>query len=299
MGYLFLGISLIAGVVKGYCSKKMGNSTNKITDAILINLLRMIICIFIGFAMVSVQSVSALKVNFKELGIMFVSGIMTSLFVVFWLIAIRNGTYMLLNVFLMVGVFVTLVCSYFMLGEKIEINHWVGLVILFVSVLIMCSYDRSQRSAMSMKSLMLLIAVAVTNGLTDFSQKFYVNRAAETNISVFNFYTYVFSAAVLTLAYFIFNNCHKYKAEQSAVGVTIRKFGVCIVIMSICLFLNSFFKTKAAIYLPATQIYPAYQGGGLILSTAMAAVCFGEKVTLRCVIGLCMAFASLLVINMM
>lgn len=76
MGYLFLGISLIAGVVKGYCSKRMGNSTDKITDAILINLLRMIICIFIGFAMVSVQSTSALKVDFGDLGIMFVSGIM-------------------------------------------------------------------------------------------------------------------------------------------------------------------------------------------------------------------------------
>lgn len=106
----------------------------------------------------------------------------------------------------MVGVFVTLVCSYFILGEKIEINHWIGLWILLISVLVMCSYDCSQRSAMSIKSLILLIAVAVTSGLTDFSQKLYVNRAAETNISVFNFYTYVFSAAVLTLAYFIFNN---------------------------------------------------------------------------------------------
>jgi len=68
--------------------------------------------------------------------------------------------------------------------------------------------------------------------------------------------------------------------------------------MALCLYLNSFFKTEAAALLPAAQLYPLTQGCGMILSSMMAAVCFGEKPNAKSIAGLGIAFAALLIINL-
>lgn len=45
------------------------------------------------------------------------------------------------------------------------------------------------------------------------------------------------------------------------------------------------------------KVYPIYQAGDLIMSAAMSAVFFKEKITFRCVVGLTLAFLSILLIK--
>lgn len=52
MGYVFLAISLLCGATKGYCGKRTSGHTERITDAVYANLLRMLLCIVIGFFVV-------------------------------------------------------------------------------------------------------------------------------------------------------------------------------------------------------------------------------------------------------
>ena len=72
-----------------------------------------------------------------------------------------------------------------------------------------------------------------------------------------------------------------------------------IAVMAICLFLHSYFKTLAARYLDAAEIYPLSQGGAVILSMAMSALFFKEKINLRCVVGVVLSFVALLLINLL
>ena len=72
-----------------------------------------------------------------------------------------------------------------------------------------------------------------------------------------------------------------------------------IVIMSVMLIANSYFKTKAATHLDSAQLYPLNQGMALILSTLLASVLFKEKLTAKCVIVICIAFAGLLIMNVL
>ena len=72
-----------------------------------------------------------------------------------------------------------------------------------------------------------------------------------------------------------------------------------MVIMSLCLFLHSLFSTMAAGYLTSSQLYPLMQGGALVLSMLMCAIFFGERITLRCLVGIGTAFAALLCINLL
>jgi multidrug transporter EmrE-like cation transporter len=69
--------------------------------------------------------------------------------------------------------------------------------------------------------------------------------------------------------------------------------------MSVMLIANSYFKTKAATHLDSAQLYPLNQGMALILSTLMASVFFKEKLTLKCVVGIFIAFIGLIVMNVL
>lgn len=297
MGYLFIAISVLSGAAKGYCGKMTSGYVEKYNDAMFINIIRMSICVIIGFLMLLAQgNVGFLAVDAKTLAITALSGVTTSLFVVCWLLSVKRGAYMMLDVFLMMGVIVTLLCSKFTFGEEIKGTQWIGLAILLAAVLIMCSYNNSIKQKMTPISLALLIAAGVANGLTDFSQKLYVHYGVNDNAAVFNFYTYVFSALTLGLFYLIFKFNNREKGHE---GEVLKKIFLYVLVMSVCLFLNSFFKTKAAALLPATQVYPLFQGCALMLSSIMSAVFFKEKLTPKCIIGLIMAFVALLIINLL
>ena len=73
--------------------------------------------------------------------------------------------------------------------------------------------------------------------------------------------------------------------------------GIVVIVMSICLFVNSYFKALANNYIPPAQLYPIYQAGGLIFSALMSMLFFKEKITPRCILGLIIAFVSILLLK--
>ena len=67
--------------------------------------------------------------------------------------------------------------------------------------------------------------------------------------------------------------------------------------MAVSLFLNSYFMTMAAAGIPSAQLFPLDRGVSIILSGLMSAVFFEEKLTVKAITGLVLAFVGLLVIN--
>ncbi len=295
MGYMCLAISLLAGSVKGYCGKMTGSYVGEYKDAMLANTLRMLICILIGFAMSVIQcGISSLKVSPTVLAIAALSGITSSIFVVSWLLSVKKGAYMMMDVFLMLGLIIPIVSSGIIYEEHITLRQLLGMIVLFVAALIMCSYNSSIKGKMTVSSIILLIVCGASNGLTDLSQKLFIEQGGNAEVSVFNFYTYIFSALVLGLCYLMF----KQKNHSESGGVKLKHIFGYILVMSVCLFINSYFNTMAAAYLPSAQLYPLSKGVALILSSIMAAVFFKERLTLKCIFGMILAFAALLLINL-
>lgn len=298
MGYLFLSLALAAGVIKGYCGKRTSGFVTEYKDAMFTNLIRMVLCIAISLLLLIVQgNISLLNVDTNVLLVTLLSGVTTSVFVVTWLMAVKRGAYMMLDVFLMLGVTVPLILSSIIYDEAIAPNQWIGLVILFAAVLIMCSYNNQIKEKMGLGSIILLIVCGLSNGLTDFSQKLYAH-GTDANVSVFNFYTYVFSALVL-LVFFVFAKVKDTSDAKNSEIHILKRASIYVAVMSICLFANSFFKTKAAMFLPSAKLYPLNQGTALILSSFMSRFIFKEKLTARCIIGLCLSFVGLIVINVL
>ena len=139
MGYLFLCLSNISGLIKGFCGKIVSRSVKRTTDAMLANLIRMIICAIIGLGVLWVAEGNPISaVNYNDLLITLISGISNAIFVIAWLFAVNYGAYMLVDVFLTMGIILPItLCSVFF-GESIRLNHIIGFSILIVSVLVMC-----------------------------------------------------------------------------------------------------------------------------------------------------------------
>ena len=108
---------------------------------------------------------------------------------------------------------------------------------------------------------------------------------------------HIFAAAVLLVFYLFL--CIKNKSqEKRACDLSIfRHTWGFILMMAICLFMNSYFKTLAATHITATQLYPLNQGVSVILSLSMSAIFFKEKINGKCILGICLAFIALLLIN--
>lgn len=294
MGYLFLGIALFAGTAKVYCGKKTSGYTNSIRDAILANIIRMILCMVIGFVLIIItDDFKYLLPSRDMLLISILSGVSTAIFVVTWLISVKKGAYMMLEIFLMLGVLIPLIASNIFFNEIINLSQWFGIAVLLVAVVIMCSYNNSIETKITLSSFVLLIICGIANGIADFSQRLFTICIQDGSVAIFNFYTYLFATIILIVSFAATD-----KTEPTSEKSDMKKIFGYILIMALCLFANSYFKAVSSRYLSAVLLYPLNQGSALILSAIMATVLFKEKITIKAVIGILTAFIGLLIINL-
>ena len=201
---------------------------------------------------------------------------------------------MMLDIFLMLGVLIPLIASNIFFHESIKPTQWVGIAVLFAAVVMMCSYNNSIKAKLTPTGLILLIVCGTANGIADFSQKLFTKCIPDGSAAVFNFYTYVFAAIFLIVFFAVIP-----KGDHVTNRSNIKKIFGFILIMAICLFANSYFKTLASKYLSAVLLYPLNQGCSLILSAIMVSVLFKEKLTIKAVTGIVTAFIGLLIINLL
>ena len=294
MGYLFVAGALLAGLTKGFCGKKTSGMIRGLKATFLFNALRMIVCVPVGLIFL-IRSQSSPAVSWQELAVSGMSGVFTALFVMSWIACVREGAYMMVDTFVTLGTAVPVILCCLLFRESIRPVQIAGIALLAAAAYIMCSYDREikgAKSAFTLKKALLLAACGLSNGMTMFSQKLFILKCG-SGVPVFNFYTYIFAAAVLTVCWLAARSGEKETFSPKA-KMTL---GAYVVLMALCIFLHSFFSTSAAGYLPSAQLYPLMQGSALILSMVMCALFFGERITPRGLIGMGTAFAALLLIN--
>ena len=188
MGYLFLTLALAAGITKAYCGKKTSNYTADLKDAMLANSIRMLFCICIGLLLILLQGeFEFMKPSLSLLLIAAFSGISTAVFVVTWLLSVKRGAYMMVEVFVMLGVLIPMSLGGILFHESVRLTAWLGMAVLTAATLIMYSYNTTQKQKLSKTALLLLVLCGIASGSADFSQKLFVRTLPEIPASVFNF----------------------------------------------------------------------------------------------------------------
>ena len=297
MGYLFLIISVISGATKGFFAKKVSDRTNGLKSAVISNLIRMVFCIPIGLLFILAEGNGInLLISYNDLLISAFGGVVTSIFIVSWLLAVRKTAYTTIDAFLSMGMFVPILLSLILYKENISLSQIIGLLLLIFAVMLMSVYSNKNKQKLTVKTLILLIITGVACGLADFSQKMFNYSNSEISASVFNFYIYVFSAITLAITLPFFKNSKKDEIVECQKSIDKIKL-LYIAIMAVFLFANTYFKTLAANVLDSVMLYPLSQGLSLLLSLIMSALFFKEKIKPISIIGITVLFVGLLFIN--
>lgn len=285
--------------VKGWCGKKTSGIVSSFQGTILFCAVRMLLCALIGGGIIllshDVNGFSAGRVTLASAA---VAGIASATFVSSWLIAVRNGSYMMVDVFLTLGVAVPLAGCRIVYGEPLMAKQFIGMILLVLAAIVLSSYNTSiGKSKLTLRSMVTLMLCGLANGTGSFCQKIFSYESIDS-VYVYNFYTYVFSFIALIVVLMITFSKHRNVLPNKANAASKLRLSGYLFIMSLSMFLNTLFITMAAKQLPASELYPLTQGGILVMSMIMSAVFFGEKITKKCVIGCMMVFAALLLINL-
>lgn len=298
MGFCFLFIALAFGAVKAYCGKRASFAASRPYDAVIINTFRMLCCILIAFvAALFGNATSIFCVSPKIILLCLISGIAMAVFTVSWLLSVHSMAYMLVEVFVMGGTIIPLLLCALFYQEQIKGIQIIGIVLLVIAAYCICACKKTGKINLTVKSFISLLLCALASGMCDFTQKVYVKEIVDASPSLFNFYSYVFAAAVLLITCLI---CKPREKNETMKGplVMVKPVLHYVIIMAICLFFNAYFKTDAAKYIDAAILYPIYQGFSVLLSYAMALFIFKEKISLKGTIGVVLSVIAMIMINL-
>lgn len=295
MGYLFLAIALLTNNIKGYCGKQMSRYSAKLNDTLLICFFRMLMCIGTSAIILAVTGgFFGLEITPKLIGYAAFSGISTAILVAAWLFAANSSGYMMLEVFQMLGVGVTILMSFVIYKEEITVRDVIGFCVLVFAAYLMHAGTKIKPT---LKTLAVVILCGLANGMTDFSQKAFIYSGLDTTTAQFQLCSYVFAAVTLIVLYTAMTAGKKTEEKNGATAI-LKKTWYFVLIMAVCLYANSYFKTEAANYLSAAKLYTLSQGGTMAIGTLMSAFLFKEKLTLKSGISIAITFIGLLIINL-
>lgn len=296
MGYIFLAIALLTNNIKGYCGKQMSRYSAKLNDTLLICFFRMLMCIGTSAIILAVTGgFFGLEITPKLIGFSAFSGISTAILVAAWLFAANSSGYMMLEVFQMLGVGVTILMSFIFYREEITVRDIIGFAILVFAAYLMHAGTKVKPT---LRTLAVVILCGLANGMTDFSQKAFIYSGLDTTTAQFQLCSYVFATATLIALYFAMTVGKKQEGNDGGAVAILKKTWYFVLIMAVCLYGNSFFKTEAANYLSAAKLYTLSQGGTMAIGTLMSAFLFKEKLTLKSYASIAITFIGLLIINL-
>ena len=162
IGYIFLFLTVLIGVSKGYCGKKTSEYVNGITDGLILQATRLVLCVFIGVIML-VFTNDIPRLDGPIILISSLNGLANATFLLSWLFAVKSGAYLFVDICLTAGgILLPCMCGRLFFENKITFFQYIGIVILLIAVIVMNSYNSTiTNKKITMGNILLLLCVAV------------------------------------------------------------------------------------------------------------------------------------------
>lgn len=303
VGYLFLFIAVLTGVAKGYCGKKTSEYISSITDCLIMQSSRLILCVIIGLCLFLFSGTQT-NIDSTILLISIFNGIANAAFLLSWIFAVKSGAYLFVDICLTAGgILLPCLCDALFLGGIITPIQYLGIVIMFFAVLAMNSYNSTvTKRKITVGNILLLSCVAISNGLMGFCAKLFAYHKERINfncdLSVFSLLTFLFACVFMLIALPIICKIQKTKINDCIKSFPYKKLWIYLIFIALFLFFNSYLTTLTNTYIKNTVlIYPLQFGSNLILSAVMAAIVFKEKINFRSILGMILITLSIILIN--
>lgn len=292
MGYLYLGLALAGGLIKGFAGKRISKDVQTFRDCLLANLLRFLFCAAISGILLLISE-EGFVISLSHLPFYLFSAVCMSAYCISFMYGYKTTAYMYLSIFSMLGSAITALLGHFTYAEPLSAGKLAGMALLVCAVAVMSKYNKKITFNDTKKILPLLIVATFSVALSDFSQKIYVYEIGGS-AGVYNFNTYTYAVVFVLIALLGINLC----AGKHAVMPVWTKYFLLYPVTAAAQFINSYSKTLAARELSAAEIYPVLQGANLIASAVLARILLKEPITKRCILGMTLAFIGVILMKL-
>ncbi len=291
MDFVLIGIILGMKGVQGYFNKKVSRYLEERTAYITYLAFNMALSMIFAGILLLFETKKPVF-DGQTFWYAFLCGMSVAVCMFANLMALKEGAVVLVQVFATAGILVPCVAGVFLFQEAISFVQLAGMAVLIVSAAFLMQYNSGLYGKITPKMILLLIVTLVSNGTAMLAQKLFAFYVPTGSVSLFSFLSFgipavLFAAAVLPAA----------KAEKKKIEPPPRKALIFGAVLAVACLLVSQLSTVVSKTLPSVLVFPIVNGGGLILSTIIAALFFKEKLTGKSIIGLLLGVCALLVIN--
>lgn len=294
IGYLFLFLALVSGLVKGFSGKTLSREVFSLYDGVAVNTLRTILCALIGLVLLLLfQGFNGLAVSGDGFIVCLCSSVFMATFCISWLYAYHNEAYVFLSVFTMLASIVTGLLGWIFFNENIKTTKIIGMAVLIVAVYFTSIFNKKITGKITLKGMITLILGGLSLSLADFMQKVWV-RGDYSHVTTFTFYTYALTIVPQLLLIFILRNN---KSQALNKKLFDKKHLIIFIVISVALFSSSLTKTLAATYLDGSVMYPTLQAANLIATAALSKLILKEQLSLSAIIGVIIAILGIVLMN--
>ncbi len=291
LGYLFIFISVAFNITKGFGTKMVSESVKTLRDNLDISLYRNALCCVFSFITAILVGGVGFSFNVTEFIISAIAGITMAIFISSWLFTIKSDSFMLVSACASSSFIVPAIIGIFFLGEKITLNKIIAFVIIVFALFFLLKYNTKLNGKISLKSLILLAVVLLSQGINQAMQKIYTYNFPDKDVSHYTFYASVFTVlAILIMMPF----SKRDKSAEKATALLYPKVFFYATVMALALFGNTYFQTLASRSVDALILYPLSSVLSLGGASAMSAILFGEKMNRDSIIGVILVFVALL-----
>ena len=319
MQYLVVFIALVALAVKGFCGKRVSGYVRNIGDSFVMNTVRFLLCLIIGFALVLFEGVG-LAVSGRMIAICALAGVASAVNIGCWVIAVKSNAMATIDVMSTLGSIIPAVLCAILFNEQISWLKMIGFAFILSASLVMLGYNkgvREKRISLDNRARLIgkitLFLTPAGDCIASFCQQLYKQYCAEGGMyavegqtyskTVYNCYIYIFAAAALAVFFIVYAITARDRQTLTVASLSRNTVHALpfISIMAVCLFSANFLQTVAAndYHMPSQVLYPIMKGGGLVGSLLVGAIFFGEKPNKKSILGCSFALIGIVLMNVL
>ena len=213
--------------------------------------------------------------------------------------ALKGTKLVICNVFSTGGLLVPCLLGIFLFSEPMGVWQWVGVVIFILSTTLLVS-DKEKGKRITLKTLIMLILLFLTNGFVMVVQKYFAIKAPNANVATFSFLTFAFNTIILFISYFVVTITTNKKGGNAKLIEPLNKslylFGV---VLAIAIFTINTVVTTLSKTIDSVILFPISSGILMLSSLLVGIIAFKEKLTVKNSIGLICSFISIIIINVL
>ncbi len=219
--------------------------------------------------------------------------------------AIKGATLVVCNLFALGGMFLPCVLGIFLFDEPMGLWQWLGLVVFLSSIYFISAKagGSKEKKPFTLKTLLMLIISFTVNGLVMIVQKYFGLLVVNGNVAMFSALTFGLNALILyaCMAVACWINAKKKPAEGvlpkrlERLSPKMLLYGA---VLALALFTINQLVTTMTKTVSSAVLFPVSSAISILITCIVGVVVFKEKLTVKNIVGIVLATASIVMVNL-